>query len=318
MSGIMGRATAAVTSGGGGGGQSLADRLNAARYALAGQGLARSVCKATTEEQVPPKKKHLDYLVQCSHEPNVSVPGLADALVERATAASSWVVALKALVTLQHLLCFGHERVTQYVATSRAVVPSSVAASFADRSAPDMSAFVRRYACYLNAKARACRALGADVTRGASLGLRSQTTTVAAVLRALPVLQQLLDALLAWDAHPRDLTSGPGAPVLTPAFLLLYRDLIRVFAATNDGVIALLERFFSLRTRSHARDALDLYKRFLVRMDRVSEFLRVSQRLCSAAAVTDTRAGGGGGRRRLLLWSHPRPHARALLSPGRT
>lgn len=41
-------------------GQTLNDRLNAARYALAGQGLARVVCKATTEEVIGPKRKHLD------------------------------------------------------------------------------------------------------------------------------------------------------------------------------------------------------------------------------------------------------------------
>lgn len=42
------------------GGQTLNDRLNAAKYALAGQGLAQKVCKATTEELMGPKKKHLD------------------------------------------------------------------------------------------------------------------------------------------------------------------------------------------------------------------------------------------------------------------
>lgn len=41
-------------------GQTLNDRLNAARYAIAGQGLARVVCKATTEQVIGPKKKHLD------------------------------------------------------------------------------------------------------------------------------------------------------------------------------------------------------------------------------------------------------------------
>ncbi|CRK98942.1 CLUMA_CG012228, isoform A [Clunio marinus] len=42
-------------------GQTLQDRLLAARHSLAGQGLAKSVCKATTEEMIGPKKKHLDY-----------------------------------------------------------------------------------------------------------------------------------------------------------------------------------------------------------------------------------------------------------------
>lgn len=41
-------------------GQTISDRLLAARHSLAGQGLAKAVCKATTEESIPPKKKHLD------------------------------------------------------------------------------------------------------------------------------------------------------------------------------------------------------------------------------------------------------------------
>ena len=41
-------------------GQTLNDRLLAARHSIAGQGLAKAVCKATTEELIGPKKKHLD------------------------------------------------------------------------------------------------------------------------------------------------------------------------------------------------------------------------------------------------------------------
>lgn len=41
-------------------GQTISDRLLAARHSIAGQGLAKSVCKATTEEMIGPKKKHLD------------------------------------------------------------------------------------------------------------------------------------------------------------------------------------------------------------------------------------------------------------------
>uniref|UniRef100_T1IFU4 ENTH domain-containing protein n=1 Tax=Rhodnius prolixus TaxID=13249 RepID=T1IFU4_RHOPR len=43
-------------------GQTMTDRLLAARHSIAGQGLAKSVCKATTEELIGPKKKHLDLL----------------------------------------------------------------------------------------------------------------------------------------------------------------------------------------------------------------------------------------------------------------
>ena len=41
-------------------GQTLNDRILAARHSIAGQGLAKAVCKATTEELIGPKKKHLD------------------------------------------------------------------------------------------------------------------------------------------------------------------------------------------------------------------------------------------------------------------
>ena len=41
-------------------GQSVVDRLNAAKHSISGQGLAKSVCKATTEEVTGPKRKHLD------------------------------------------------------------------------------------------------------------------------------------------------------------------------------------------------------------------------------------------------------------------
>lgn len=50
-------------------GQSINDRLTAARYSLAGQGLAKSVCKATTEEVIGPKKKHLDCEYTSQHFP---------------------------------------------------------------------------------------------------------------------------------------------------------------------------------------------------------------------------------------------------------
>ena len=41
-------------------GQSLVDRVTAAKHSLAGERLAKFVCKATTEELIPPKKKHID------------------------------------------------------------------------------------------------------------------------------------------------------------------------------------------------------------------------------------------------------------------
>ena len=41
-------------------------------------------------------------------------------------------------------------------------------------------------------------------------------------------------------------------------------------------MINLLEHYFSL-SRKHCREALDLYKKFLIRMDKVAEFMKVAE-----------------------------------------
>ncbi|XP_055922858.1 phosphatidylinositol-binding clathrin assembly protein LAP isoform X2 [Eupeodes corollae] len=264
-------------------GQTMQDRFLAARHSLAGQGLAKSVCKATTEELIGPKKKHLDYLVHCTNEPNVSIPHLANLLIERSQNAS-WVVVYKALITAHHLLAYGNERFMQYLASSNSTFNLN---SFTDkggvqegmgavgaRMGYDMSPFIRRYAKYLNEKALSYRTVAFDfckVKRGKEEG-SLRTMNADKLLKTLPVLQAQLDGLLEFDCQANDLTNG----VINMSFMLLFRDLIRLFACYNDGIINLLEKYFDMN-KKQARDALDLYKKFLVRMDRVGEFLKVAE-----------------------------------------
>lgn len=47
-------------------------------------------------------------LVHCTNEPNVSIPHLANLLVER-TQNANWVVVYKSLLTVHHLLAYGNE-----------------------------------------------------------------------------------------------------------------------------------------------------------------------------------------------------------------
>lgn len=259
-------------------GQTLNDRILAARHSLAGQGLAKAVCKATTEELIGPKKKHLDYLLHCTEEPNVSIPTLANLLLER-TQSANWIVVFKSLVSLHHLMCYGNERFIQYLASSNTNFQLS---SFLDKSGVqgasvrgyDMSPFVRRYAKYLSEKSLSYRTVAFDfckVKRGKDGGTLRQMNTEK-LLKTLPTLQNQLDALLDFEVTPADLNNG----VINCAFMLLFRDLIRLFACYNDGIINLLEKYFDMN-KKHARDALDLYKKFLIRMDRVAEFLKVAE-----------------------------------------
>ena len=123
------------------------------------------------------------------------------------------------------------------------------------------------------------------------------------LLKTLPALQAQLDSLLEFDCSSNDLSNM----VINTSYMLLFRDLIRLFACYNDGIINLLgacpffiifffcfgslckvigfyykivscfaEKYFDMN-KKQCRDALDLYKRFLIRMDRVGEFLKVAE-----------------------------------------
>ena len=47
-------------------------------------------------------------LLHCTNEPNVSIPTLANLLIER-TQNPNWVVVFKGLITTHHLMCYGNE-----------------------------------------------------------------------------------------------------------------------------------------------------------------------------------------------------------------
>ena len=47
-------------------------------------------------------------LIQCTNEPNVSIPQLANLMIER-TQHLSWVVVFKSLISLHHLMNYGNE-----------------------------------------------------------------------------------------------------------------------------------------------------------------------------------------------------------------
>ncbi|XP_066190212.1 prefoldin subunit 3 isoform X5 [Sylvia atricapilla] len=255
-------------------GQSITDRIAAAQHSVTGSAVAKAVCKATTHEVMGPKKKHLDYLIQCTNEMNVNIPQLADTLFER-TANSSWVVVFKALITTHHLMMYGNERFIQYLASRNTLFNLN---NYLDKSAMqgyDMSTFIRRYSRYLNEKALSYRLVAVDFTkmkRGIDGVMR--TMNPEKLLKTLPIIQNQLDALLDFDANPNELTNG----VINAAFMLLFKDSIRLFAAYNEGIINLLERYFDMK-KNQCKEGLDIYKKFLARMTKLSEFLKVAEQV---------------------------------------
>ncbi|XP_067853179.1 phosphatidylinositol-binding clathrin assembly protein-like isoform X1 [Heptranchias perlo] len=255
-------------------GQSITDRITAAQHSVTGSAITKAACKATTHEVMGPKKKHLDYLIQCTNEMNVNIPQMADTLFERATN-SSWVVVFKALIATHHLMMYGNERFIQYLASRNTLFNLN---NFLDKSAMqgyDMSTFIRRYSRYLNEKALSYRLMAVDFTkmkRGTDGVMRTMNTEK--LLKTLPLIQNQLDALLDFDANPNELTNG----VINAAFMLLFKDSIRLFAAYNEGIINLLEKYFDMK-KNQCKEALDIYKKFLARMTKLSEFLKTAEQV---------------------------------------
>ncbi|XP_032878377.1 phosphatidylinositol-binding clathrin assembly protein isoform X9 [Amblyraja radiata] len=255
-------------------GQSITDRIAAAQHSVTGSAVSKTVCKATTHEIMGPKKKHLDYMIQCTNEMNVNIPQLADSLFER-TANSSWVVVFKSLITTHQMMVYGNERFIQYLASRNTLFNLN---NFLDKSGLqgyDMSTFIRRYSRYLNEKAVSYRQVAFDFTkvkRGADGVMRTMNTDK--LLKTMPLIQNQMDALLDFNVSANELTNG----VINAAFMLLFKDAIRLFAAYNEGIINLLEKYFDMK-KNQCKEALDIYKKFLTRMTRISEFLKVAEQV---------------------------------------
>ncbi|XP_019135019.2 phosphatidylinositol binding clathrin assembly protein a isoform X8 [Larimichthys crocea] len=255
-------------------GQSITDRITAAQHSVTGSAISKTVCKATTHEIMGPKKKHLDYLIQCTNEMNVNIPQLADTLFERTTN-TSWVVVFKSLTATHHLMVYGNERFIQYLASRNTLFNLS---NFLDKSGLqgyDMSTFIRRYSRYLNEKAVSYRQVAFDFTkvkRGSDGVMRTVNTEK--LLKTIPIIQNQMDVLLDFNVNANELTNG----VINAAFMLLFKDAIRLFAAYNEGIINLLEKYFDMK-KVQCKEGLDIYKKFLTRMTRISEFLKVAEQV---------------------------------------
>uniref|UniRef100_A0A3P8YWL1 Phosphatidylinositol-binding clathrin assembly protein n=1 Tax=Esox lucius TaxID=8010 RepID=A0A3P8YWL1_ESOLU len=253
-------------------GQSITDRITAAQHSVTGSAVSKTVCKATTHEIMGPKKKHLDYLIHCTNEMNVNIPQLADSLFERTTN-TSWVVVFKSLITTHHLMVYGNERFVQYLASRNTLFNLS---NFLDKSGLqgyDMSTFIRRYSRYLNEKAVSYRQVAFDFTK-VKLCSPIPYPLVLNLLKTIPIIQNQMDALLDFNVNANELTNG----VINAGFMLLFKDSIRLFAAYNEGIINLLEKYFDMK-KTQCKEGLDIYKKFLTRMTRISEFLKVAEQV---------------------------------------
>nr|XP_012613332.1 prefoldin subunit 3 isoform X3 [Microcebus murinus] len=239
-----------------------------------GSSASKAALGATTDEPTEPEPKHLADLIQYINETNMSVKHLADVLFEK-TGSSSWVVVFKALVTVHHLMVYGNERFIQHLASRNSLFTLH---NFLDKSVIEgytMSTFIRRYSRYLNEKSLAYRLIASDITktkRGIHGMMRTMKTKE--LLNTLPVIQTQFDALLNFNANPDELTNG----IIHAAFMLLFKDALRLFAAYNEGILNLLDKYFNMR-KNQCKESLDIYIKFLGRTTKLAQFLKVAEQV---------------------------------------
>ncbi|XP_058146968.1 phosphatidylinositol-binding clathrin assembly protein-like [Dasypus novemcinctus] len=239
-----------------------------------GSSATKAALGATTEEPTEPKPEHLADLLQYINKTKMSVEHLADVLSEK-TGSSSWVVVFKALVTVHHLMVHGNERFIRHLASRDSLFTLH---NFLDKSVVEgyaMSTFIRRYSRYLNEKSLAYRMISSDITK-AKRGMDGMMRTLNTkdLLNTLPVIQIQFDALLNFNANPEELTNG----IIHAAFMLLFKDSLRLFAAYNEGILNLLDKYFDMR-KYQCEESLDIYIKFLGRMNKLAKFLKVAEQV---------------------------------------
>ncbi|CAI7999856.1 Clathrin coat assembly protein AP180, partial [Geodia barretti] len=148
--------------------------------------------------------------------------------------------------------------------------------SFTDRTdgiATEMSVFVRRYAKYLGYMCTSYKTLAMDLCRlpkGDQTPLRTQDPVK--LLKTTSVVQEQMDLMMNMEFSTGDLTNG----VVNTAFLMLYKDLIKLYAVYNDALINILEKFFEM-TKPQCKEAMAAYKKFITRQEPVHKYLHLAE-----------------------------------------
>ncbi|XP_042523457.1 phosphatidylinositol-binding clathrin assembly protein-like [Dipodomys spectabilis] len=237
-----------------------------------GLSASKAALGATTEEPTEPERKHLSSLVKYINGTNMNAERPFNILLEK-TGNCSWVVVFKALITVHHLMIHGNERFIRHVASRNSLFTLH---NFLDKGVPEgptMSTFIRRYSRYLNEKSLVYRLIAYDITkskRGTDGVMRTMNTKK--LLNILPVIQTQFDALLNFNASPNEITNG----IVRAAFMLLFKDCLRLFAAYNEGILNLLGKYFDMR-KNQCNQSLDIYIAFLARTTRLAQFLKVAE-----------------------------------------
>merc|ERR1712195_302923 len=223
-----------------------------------------AMVKASNLDIVPPKEKHVRYLISWTNDypAEDNLIAVFKSLCERLEEKDA-IITLKALVVLHRILREGPISFTE-VALARAgslrmdqlkkTQEVELAGQLHQAGTPTLVAFIRRYAFYLQDRLYTWRSLGFDFLR--QKPKQTEDRNLKEIIKRAQTLQRLLSSL--YECESENLR---GIPPKLAGVALLMKDAFRLYRLINEAVLEILEDYFSL-DKETALEALQVYRRF--------------------------------------------------------
>ncbi|KAJ4881338.1 putative clathrin assembly protein [Raphanus sativus] len=232
-----------------------------------------AIVKATNHVERPSKERYIRaiFMAISATRPRADVAYCIHALARRLSKTHNWAVALKTLIVIHRALrevdqTF-HEEVINY---SRSRTHMLNMSHFKDDSSPNAwvySAWVRFYALFLEERLECFRVLKYDVEIDPP---RTKELDTPDLLEQLPALQELLFRVL--DCQPEG--AAVQNHIIQLALSMVVTESTKIYQALTDGIDNLVDKFFEMQ-RNDALKALDMYRRAVKQVERLSEFYEV-------------------------------------------
>jgi len=200
--------------------------------------LEKSVVKATYDDELPPKEKHVVFLTECTSAYDMVT------LLDRRFSVGKWNVVFKTLIVIHRLSIEGADRYMKDLATHHQTFNLH---GFFDASlhAQDHQEFIIKYADYLTAKVYSYRLLGVSAERSPPSASKEWAKKLAGfhLVKTLPALSQQFDRLLLCAPYHAEL-SASSIPI--SAFQLLVKDAFRLYSVLTVLMLGVVDHYQEL------------------------------------------------------------------------
>eukprot|EP00742_Colponemidia_sp_Colp-10_P002941 GILJ01003138.1.p1 GENE.GILJ01003138.1~~GILJ01003138.1.p1 ORF type:complete len:556 (+),score=104.74 GILJ01003138.1:97-1764(+) len=231
--------------------------------------------KGTFDDFDAPKEKHIQTMIWSLSGQNPETPESEAfrSLVERMQKKKEWKIVLKTLIVFHRAMDDGDQRCIDTISSN---THAFNLANFLDKSttlAWDHSVFIRKYSFYLEEKIHNLSRRTSVLRKGKAREDSVFNNMLIEELRdEIPPLQAQLRALLDVFFDGKQVTSISATHGVTLAAMqLLLKDCLKLYRYLNQGIIAIIDKYFTSRV-SDARACLDIYKKFIADTDLVIRF----------------------------------------------